>query len=132
VHRMHTIKYYCGCLPSLLMHQPNVHCDVHHVLSGGRRIGDHATVGMSPWHHRGMPWDGKTEGQMEDFLGPSMAKSPGKFKEKFGTQQELLEIQDYVLELWERKRWFEFQLPTYIAHDVRLFWKRKVFPKYAD
>jgi hypothetical protein len=65
--------------------------DMHHQLSGGRRIGDHATVPLCPWHHRSVWIDRFTNQAMaRTLLGPSLASEPKEFRERFGTDAELL------------------------------------------
>lgn len=71
--------------------------DVSHLLSGGRRRGHDATIGECPWHHRGVPPDGMSTGQAEQALGPSRARSPRRYRERFGTDDELLAMtNDYL------------------------------------
>lgn len=65
--------------------------DVHHLLSGGRRRGHQFTIPLCPWHHRGVPPDGFSIGVAEATFGPSLARSPRKFRSKFGSDEELLE-----------------------------------------
>lgn len=74
-------------------------CEIHHLLDGGRRIGHEATVGLSPWHHRGVCDPGMTSGQMELMFGPSLAYSGAKrFRAAFGTDEELLRMQNRLIE----------------------------------
>lgn len=73
--------------------------DVHHILSGGRRISHQATVPLCPWHHRGVvPDEFQDQRQAERILGPSMAISPAGFKGTFGTQEELLAETNRLIE----------------------------------
>ena len=88
--RMAAIKR-MGCIVTRLYFGEYADCDVHHLTSAGRRIGDHATIGLSPWYHRGVPNGGMTPKLMRDVYGPSLAESRRAFEEKFGTQQWLLE-----------------------------------------
>lgn len=67
--------------------------DVHHILEGGRRIGDHATVALCPYHHRGVRSNGA--------VGPSMACSPKAFSVRYGEQSTLLELTDELLDIYE-------------------------------
>ena len=64
--------------------------DVHHLLSGGRRRGHQYTVPLCEWHHRGVPNDGVTMKLETQLLGPSLALTPRKFRERYGTDEELL------------------------------------------
>jgi hypothetical protein len=56
--------------------------DIHHVLSGGRRIGHHATLPLCPNHHR-FPSNGSV-------VGPSLADGSRTFSAKWGSQEQLL------------------------------------------
>lgn len=76
--------------------------EIHHILSGGRRISHDHTICLTPWHHRGVVPSGFTEKQVKDIMGPSMAKSPKEFEEVFGTQEELLEFQNEVIKIVEQ------------------------------
>jgi hypothetical protein len=56
--------------------------DIHHVLSGGRRIGHSAVLPLCPEHHR-YPSNGTV-------VGPSLADGSKLFEAHWGTQRELL------------------------------------------
>ena len=89
-----------GCVACLLDGRLGVPGDVHHILSGGRRISHYHSLILCPWHHRAVPLEGGmcyTEG----ILGPSMAHSPREFKRRYGTDSELLEIQNALLDKHE-------------------------------
>lgn len=70
---------------------------VHHLLSGSRRIGHMATVGLCYWHHLGGPYWGMTHEEMRDHYGPSLAEGSRPFRAEFGSDAELLEMQDGIL-----------------------------------
>lgn len=73
-------------------------CDAHHLLSGGRRIGHAATIALCPWHHRGVkPYDGMTDAQATEYFGPSLAHGSKPFREAYGTDGELLAMQEREL-----------------------------------
>ena len=63
--------------------------DIHHVLSGGRRIGHHATLPLCPEHHR-IPSTGAV-------VGPSLADGSRVFAAKWGSQQQLLDEVDALI-----------------------------------
>ena len=65
---------------------------MHHILSGGKRIGDYATIALCPGHHRGIPSYGN--------VGPSMATSPSAFKMRYGDQMTLLALTDELLDIY--------------------------------
>jgi Recombination enhancement, RecA-dependent nuclease len=68
--------------------------DVHHLNlgqhAGQKRRGDEFTIGLSIWHHRGIPIEGMSEKECRRVLGPSMKHEPVKFREVFGSDDELL------------------------------------------
>lgn len=75
--------------------------DVHHLNLGGhagqKRMGDEYTIGLCPYHHRGI---------LPPMIpvGPSLAKEPRAFREFFGSDAELLMEQNArILELRSRR-----------------------------
>jgi len=56
--------------------------DIHHCLSGGRRMGHQYTLPLCPEHHR-IPSTGAV-------VGPGLADGSRVFAAKWGTQTELL------------------------------------------
>ena len=73
------------------------HIEIHHLLSGNRRIGHMATVSLCPYHHRAVPPWGWGDKEALEELGPSLAKGSKPFRAEFGTDAELLKIQDELL-----------------------------------
>lgn len=72
-------------------------CDAHHLLSGGRRIGHGATVALCLWHHRQHPDQGETVPRMRMLYGPSLMDGSKLFRAAYGTDAELLELQERML-----------------------------------
>jgi hypothetical protein len=70
--------------------------EIHHLLSGNKRIGHLATVSLCPWHHRGN-YNGCAPTGMKDTYGPSLAHGSKPFRAEFGTDAELLAIQNALL-----------------------------------
>jgi hypothetical protein len=68
--------------------------DTHHQNLGGhagqKRLGDESTIGLCPWHHRGIL-------KPPIYVGPSLATQPRKFREVFGSDEELLAKQDGLI-----------------------------------
>ena len=64
--------------------------DVHHLLSGGKRRGHQFTIPLCPAHHRGFNHN-------ESMHGPSLAKSPRKFREAFGSDATLLALTNKLI-----------------------------------
>lgn len=81
-------------------------CEKHHLLSTGRhgngkRLGERHTVGLCTWHHRGAAGVGTAAAdQMRDRYGPSYADEAAAFREAFGDDAALLEIQDRAIAAW--------------------------------
>ena len=71
--------------------------DVHHLLSGGHRRGHRFTVPLCPWHHRGFTYHGSRQ-DMTDEYGPSLAHQPRRFRERYGSDDELLAYTDQLIE----------------------------------
>lgn len=82
-----------GCVACALNGTLEVPGDIHHILSGGKRISHWHTCCLCPYHHRGNGW---TE-QIELDNGPSLAYNPTKFREQYGSDVELLEIQNELI-----------------------------------
>lgn len=75
-----------------------VGCDAHHLLSGGIRIGHMATIGLCVWHHRGMPeMNGYPSELCRRVLGPSLMDGSKLFREAYGSDEELLELQRRIV-----------------------------------
>lgn len=73
-------------------------CDAHHLLSGGRRRGHMFTIGACPWHHRGVrPFREMTDKEASDLYGPSLAHGSKPFHAMYGTDNELLALQERLL-----------------------------------
>lgn len=87
-----------GCVACTLDGVPNVPCDIHHLLSGGRRLGHDHTVGLCEFHHRGIVPEGRTLEDYQHVHGPSLAAKPRAFRIRYGDEEELLAIQDALLD----------------------------------
>lgn len=69
-------------------------CDAHHTLSGGRRRGHGDTLGLCPWHHRGVrPERFVSDRMATQVLGPSLAHGSKPFHALYGDDDYLLELQ---------------------------------------
>lgn len=77
-------------------------CQVHHQNldehAGQKRIGDEATIGLCPWHHVGEPIGNVSLTDCRRLMGPSMKHEPVKFREVFGSDQDLLRLQNELIE----------------------------------
>lgn len=73
-------------------------CDAHHLLSGGRRRGHAFTIALCPWHHRAIrPDDCPNDAYALHRYGPSYETDRRLFRETYGTDDELLAMQNELL-----------------------------------
>jgi hypothetical protein len=91
-----------GCIASLLEGRPNTPCQIHHILSGGRRMGHSHTIGLTPWYHVGEPVQGLTKQRCREIYGPSLALEPKAFVQRYGTELELVELITELCEWLDR------------------------------
>lgn len=70
-----------GCIVCRNEGRGYVPCSVHHILSGGRRIGHHHVIGLCPTHHQ--------SGLNNDQF---VSRHPFRraFEKRYGTEDELL------------------------------------------
>lgn len=93
--------------------------DIHHLTSGGRRRGHMATVGLSPWHHRGLKTANLTKQQMYGVYGPSYADGRREFTGFFGNDDHLLAVQDLVLHHFALNPWYNYEVHREVIVAVR-------------
>ena len=75
-----------GCICCALQHVFRM-AQVHHLVEGNKRLGHLYTLALCPEHHTG-----------EEGLGwLSVHKNKKAFEKRFGTQRELLELQNELL-----------------------------------
>ncbi len=72
--------------------------EVHHLTECGRRLGHDFTIALCQWHHRGDPPVGMSKTEATGLYGPSYADGRRPFAEVFGSDDELLAIQNQLLE----------------------------------
>jgi hypothetical protein len=89
--------YDLGCLPCRLIGINNQPCQIQHVLSGGRRVSHSYSYGSCPYHHEGIPLNGISIETMYKRFGPSRKLHKKEFTDQFGTEEELVEMQDITL-----------------------------------
>jgi len=68
-------------------------CDIHHVEQDDWSM----TYGNCPWHHRAICKGEMNEQVMRGVFGPSMAKEPGQYHERYGSEGDLLALQSELL-----------------------------------
>lgn len=82
-----------GCIACYLDEHEAFQCgetEIHHMLKGSRRIGHDATVPLGSWHHQGVA-NGISNKFMLSELGPSYHKHRRAFRERYGSDAELVE-----------------------------------------
>ena len=76
--------------------------EIHHLNEGGaagrKRRGHEFTICLCRWHHQGELPRGMREFQAEMQYGPSLKRASKRFRETFGTDDQLLEYQNRILE----------------------------------
>lgn len=74
----------------------------HHLALGGhagqKRRGDAFSIPLCRWHHQGYPLPHVASVVMASLYGPSYALQSRKFRERFGSDDELLTLTDKKLE----------------------------------
>jgi hypothetical protein len=91
-----------GCLPCLIDGWGGVEATVQHITEGGRRVEDEHqnTYGSCTWHHLGeVPpsFNGDARAATRRF-GPSFYHSKREFAMKYGSERQLVLIQDRLVE----------------------------------
>lgn len=73
--------------------------EIHHQLSGGRRIGHDATVCLCHYHHQGkrLPFVEYGYRAQAEIYGPSLEREPRRFREVYGSDEAMLELQSILL-----------------------------------
>lgn len=90
-----------GCVCCRLRGYPGEPPEIHHLLDKAHeRRGHDETIGLCPWHHRGVPKEGWIPKTYELLVGPSLAKGSRPFHVAFGDDELLLAEQNRVLQLY--------------------------------
>ena len=100
--RFDAIKAAGICIACKLRGVDSYAVEIHHLLSGGRRIGHMATIGLCCWHHRGVPFEFCSHAECRDAFGPALSEGSKPFRAEFGTDAELLQVQNELLSERER------------------------------
>ena len=92
-----------GCVACRKDHRIASSCgvaEVHHLLDGGVRRGHAFTICLGMWHHRGLPKNPTEEkacAWAEHWYGPSLYHDARAFRERYGSDDELLAYQNELL-----------------------------------
>jgi hypothetical protein len=99
-----------GCLACLLASKRPMPAAKHHLLTTGRhgngkRRGEKATIGLCDYHHQGAHVVGFqfSRSCKEQGYGPSLADEARAFRQRFGTDAELLELQNKLIAAWQAR-----------------------------
>jgi hypothetical protein len=68
--------------------------DIHHLVDKGTRKlsgGNKSTILLCLWHHRGRPPEGYQIEKATESFGPSLKHQSKAFRERYGSQRELLD-----------------------------------------
>lgn len=130
--RFYVIRYYTGCLCCAIELYNSCREDVslttiEHVTNHGRRLEDQhqATIGLCPWHHQAVPWNGLSKKEMRNILGPSLADGRRPFEEHFGDEVDvLLPLQDELIIWFAEDPWQEYTIPAEIRQRIRALWTK--------
>jgi hypothetical protein len=73
--------------------------EIHHLLSGGRRMGHDATVCLCHFHHQAkrLPIEGEGYCAHARIFGPSLEHEPNAFRLMYGREEEQLAYQNRLL-----------------------------------
>jgi hypothetical protein len=69
-----------------------------------------------------MNWDGVPRQQMMGILGPSLAHGKRTFQEFFGTEADLIGVQNLLLDRFTRYRWMSYSVPTNVRREATELW----------
>ena len=94
--------YALGCVVSRVFFGRWEPAEIHHLVEGRKRLGHQFTIPLSPWFHRGVPpqMDMRPSEAIEK-IGPSLALSKRDFVSKYGTERELLEQTNKMIEVMQ-------------------------------
>lgn len=97
--RMEDCKF-LGCICCWFIDRPWVFAEYNHIVEGNRRKGHMYGYALCRFHHRNEPLDGMTKKQTAELLGPSLGAGSKPFHARWGSNQELLEAQNQMLEAY--------------------------------
>lgn len=88
-----------GCCVCAAIGIPNHHqIEIHHILSGGERMGDRWTIPLCKGHHQGY-FTATQIVSLSEKHRAAIGKGRKPFNKAFGTERKLLEKVDFLLGL---------------------------------
>lgn len=76
-------------------------CQYDHKKSGNIRRGHKFGFANCDWHHEGIPGSGWNTPSMRRYFGPSLMDGSALFRRTYGTNDELIALQNEILGLQE-------------------------------
>lgn len=124
--RMSAIKD-LPCLPCMLVLYKQVfrkakQSTVQHVVEGFRRLGHEYTYGSCAYHHLGHNDEGMSNQKMMGIFGPSLAHGKRTFQGTFGSERNLVKVQNLLLKRWEESSWGSYMPPRNVLLEVVNKW----------
>lgn len=116
-----------GCVCCILKYKAR-ETDIHHIVSGHKRHGNSQTLGLCPWHHRGVKANGYDRQEMMGLLGVSLAQSKREFHHEFGLESGLLKVQDFLIKEFESSPWLDYHTPVDVRRRSIELWTREKIP----
>lgn len=87
-----------GCIVTRLYFDKWAPAEIHHLTSGGRRLGNMQTIPLTPWYHQAkIPQGCRNTLSAEVAYGPSL-HTKREFVARFGSEEWLLEQVNKILE----------------------------------
>ena len=94
-----------GCVVARIRGMGYVPVERHHMTIGSKhgqkRRGEAFSVGLNPYSHRGVPFNGLTLSQCKAMFGPSLALEPSAFRALY-PDAVLLAKQEQLIEEYDR------------------------------
>lgn len=104
--RIQAIKQYIGCVLCIMEgafrgeSRLGEWCDYHHCDDESGQNHDRG-YGNCPWHHTGRPKNWLSQAAMKEQYGPSLKLHPKEYRERYGTEQEILDYQNKLYKAYE-------------------------------
>lgn len=92
-----------GCIACYIDGWPGRYYEWHHLVEG-YRLGHRFVIPLCTWHHRGECGAGMTTRTMRTIYGPSLALEKNAFTNRYGTERELCERVDELID-WPAPEW---------------------------
>lgn len=86
-----------GCVACHMEGHPGVVPEIQHLTTCGRTISQDHTIALCPWHHRGEPFPIPSKKLAAKLMGPSLAVSARDFHARYGSDEELLTMQNDLI-----------------------------------